>query len=89
MAHFGSSGFSSLSIENPLELVTSTSASIVELDSNAGPSSLPAKHKRSHHSRKHAIMSAPANEWDSNDMVNFYGLDIEGEIAKIALLMSK
>ena len=84
MAYFGSSGFSSLPTEDPSEPVTSTSANIVKLDSNAGPSSLPAKCKRSCHSCKQTIMSVLADEWDSNDMVNIYGSDIEGEIAEAA-----
>ena len=29
-------------------------------------------------------MSVPADGWDSNDMVNIYGLDIEGKIAEAA-----
>ena len=82
VAYFGSFGFSSLSVENPSELVTSTSTSIIKLDSDAGPFSLPAKYKRSCHSRKQAIMSVPADGWDSDDMVDIYGLDIEEEIAE-------
>ena len=84
VAYFGPSGFSSLPAENPSELVASTSASIIELDSNAGPSSLPAKHKRSCYSHKRVIMSAPVDSWDSNDMVNIYKLDIKEEIAEAA-----
>ena len=52
VAYFNSSGFSSLPAEDLSELVASTSANIIELDSNAGPSSLPAKCKRSHCSCK-------------------------------------
>ena len=84
VAYFGSSDFSSLPAEDLSELVASTSASIVELNSNAGSSSLPTKHKRSCCSCKQVIMSVPADGWDSNDMVNIYGLDIEGEIAEAA-----
>ena len=29
-------------------------------------------------------MSAPVDRWDSNEMVNIYGSDIEGEIAEAA-----
>ena len=83
VAYFGPSYFSSLSTEDLSESVTSTSTSIVELDSNAGPSSLPAKCKRSHHSRKQAIMSAPADRWDSNDMVNIYRSDIEEKVVRL------
>ena len=61
VTYFGSSGFSSLPAEDPSEPVASTSASIIELDSNAGPSSLPAKCKRSCCSCKQVIMSAPAD----------------------------
>ena len=84
VAYFGPSGFSSLPTENPSELVASTSTSIVELDSDTGPSFLPAKHKRSHYSRKRVIVSMPVDRWDSNDMVNIYWSNIEGEIAKAA-----
>ena len=84
VAYFDPSGFFSLSAENLSELVASTTANIVELDSDAGPSSLPAKHKRSHCSCKQAIMSMPADGWDSNDMVNIYRSNIEGEIAEAA-----
>ena len=84
VAYFGPSGFSFLPAEDLSELVAFTSASIVELDSNAGSSSLPAKCKRSHCSYKQVIMFAPADRWDSNNMVNIYGSDIEGEIAEAA-----
>ena len=47
VANFGPSGFSSLPAENPLEPVASTSPSIIELDSDTGPSSLSAKCRRS------------------------------------------
>ena len=50
VAYFGPFGFSSLPAEDLSELVASTSASIIEPNSNAGPSSLPVKCKRSHHS---------------------------------------
>ena len=52
VAFFGPSGFSSLPTEDLSELVASTSTSIVELNSNTGPFSLPAKCKRSYHSCK-------------------------------------
>ena len=84
VAYFGPSSFSSLPTEDPLEPVDSTSANIIKLDSDAGPSSLPAKHKRSHCSCKRAIMSAPVDRWDSDNMVNIYRSDIEGEIAEAA-----
>ena len=68
-AYFGPSCFSSLPAENSTELVAPTSANIVKLDSNAGPSFLPTKHKRSYHSHKWAIVSVPVDEWDSNNMI--------------------
>ena len=84
VAYFSPSGFFSLPAEDLSEPVASTSASIVELDSNAGSSSLPAKCKRSCCSSKQAIMSAPMGRWDSNDMVDIYESDIKGEIAEAA-----
>ena len=74
VACFGPSGFSSLPAEDLSELVAFTPTSIIELDSDAGPFSLPAKCKRSHHSCKQVIMSAPADGWDSDDKVDIYRL---------------
>ena len=79
VAYFTPSGFFSLPTEDLSELVTSTFASIIELDSDAWSYSLPAKHKRTHHSCQWAIISAPMDRWDSDDIVNIYRLDIEGE----------
>ena len=84
VAYFGPSGFFFLLTKDPSEPVASTFASIIELDSNTGPSSLPAKCKKSRHSCKWAIMSAPADAWDTNNMVNIYRSDIEEEIAEAA-----
>ena len=84
VACFGPSGFSSLPAEDLSELVAFTPTSIIELDSDAGPSFLPAKYKRSHHSHKQAIMSVPVEGWNSDDMVDIYRSDIEGEIAEAA-----
>ena len=84
MAYFGPFGFSSLPAKDLSEPVTSTSANIVKLDFDAGPSFLPAKCKRSCHSYKQVIMSAPAYRWDSDDMVDIYGLDIKKEIVEAA-----